>query len=358
MKRSTTDDRYTVPTAQDDAARRLSLRYYLICNIRSILIGILIFTILWVALDLLFPRLARAEGTMVQPTGTLTQVKVFPFSTSTALMREGQTGIVKYTIRSVFDRPQTADRLAEIGEYTATEMNPQLPRVDFKFVYADAVEFYQENMSLTITRILDSIRARKLAKDQLTMELYDVDDLIAKEYEHPLEELIHSISQESDAPAEGDEKASKTQPIVAFVTSVDTIPSARQSNTQAVAPTSRTPEFIGVPVQWNASVSDLLRCAADQSSLCRHKDIVSPTILIKNAMFAVIALAQSWRESTLNVEWLSENDPAKMYLAIAPMNTARETELTRLRSIPAVSFRSAWDGPHKLLNIEFDQVDH
>ena len=348
MKNSTVHDHHMVPTAQDQAPRRLGRRYYVVFYVRIILLGILTFVILWVALNLFFPRVTRAESAMAQAatgiltqavtgiltqavTGILTQAVTYPSPTSTASMDEGQVGTMEYTVHLVSNKPG----------YAATQMNLPLPKGDFKIAYANNVEFYQETPSLRVAQFLDLFRAPEAAKDQLPMKLYDVDDLSAEEYKQLLEDL-ELMSQEADSYGEGDGKRSRTQPIVAFVTEANITPPARQSNSHEVARATRTSEFIGVPVLWTA-VLEFLRYVKQTQDLVDY----SPTTFIKHAMSAVIGSAKVRGEQPPDDVWFAESDGAKMYLAMASLNTPRATEITGLNSISAVSFRSAWDDSFK-----------
>ena len=330
MKNPTANQHHTTPSTQDDVARRLRLRYFASFVMKVILPSILIFIMLWMVLELLFPRLIRAESTMAPAAGSIEQMEIYPLSTPTAPMGEGLDGIVvKYTVRPAFYQSQSPDQLTEAAEYPATELKLASPGADFELLYAGTVEFYKETPSLTIAQFLDHFRAPDAAKDQLPMQLYDVDVLSAEAYEYLLDDLGLML-QTPHSHAEGDGKGSGTPSILGFVMAAD------QSSSQPAASATRTSEFIGVPVVWNEGLSDLLQYVTGHSDLYKQNKN-----FIKASMFAVLASADDQAEPSSG--WFAESKEAKIYLALPSTNIPRHNEILGLDPIPAVSFRSAWD---------------
>ena len=345
MKSPTAGDDYTDPATQDNDARGPSLRYLIVSNVKITLLGVLIFIILWVALELLFPRLIRAEGTMTQATEAVAEGVSYPLATATVSMDRERGGTVKWTVQPRGNSLGTPDCRIEAAESGGAAMNAP-PGVDFEFVHGDAVEFYQETLAVKIARILDIVRAPEAAMDQMGMKLYDVDALSENGYKMLLEG-IEPAQQPSAMGVGGEGSEQRHQPILAFVTAADTTLPMDTSRWHELAGKAGKIDFIGAPVQWNMSVEDLLRYKAGEPGLAEMFECagVSTTNLVKGAMHAVIASAEGMitEETTMDADWLAASEDTKMYLAVMSRAIALENEIEGLHPIRTVSFRSAWD---------------
>ena len=345
MKSPTASDDYTEPATQDNASRGPSLRYLIVSNVKITLLGALIFIILWVALELLFPRLVRAESTMAQAAGAVAEGATYPLATTIISMDRDKGGTVKWTVRPRGTSLTPPDCRIEAAESVGVAVNAP-PGVDFEFVYGDAVEFYQETLAVKIARILDIVRAPEAAMDQMGMKLYDVDALPAHGYKMLLEG-VEPTQQPGAMSAGGEESEQRHQPILAFVTAADTTPPMETSSWHELAGKAGEFDFIGAPVQWNIGVEDLLRYKAAEPGLAEMFECagVSPTNLVKGAMHAVIASAEGMitEDTTMDADWLAASEDTKMYLAVMSRAIALENEIEGLDPIRTVSFRSAWD---------------
>ena len=351
MKSSTTNDDNIEPTTQDKAARPSGLRYFFASNAKIAVLALLIFIVLWLALELLFPRLTRAESPTVPAaelpeTELVTEEVTYPRATKTVLMDQAKGGTLKWTVYPVFNKPGASGCRIQAAEGAGTAMKTP-PSVDFEFVYGDAVEFYKETVPVKVARFLDIFRAPEAARDQLELKLYDVDGLSAQGYKKLLEGF-EPMLQNASAKAEGAGERNPPEPILAFVTGVNTTPSTTISTWHAAAGKAGKFEFIGAPVQWNAGVVDLLRYGAGKSDFytklneCAEN---STTTLIKRAMYDVIASAEGIKEEgQSDSERFVESDAAKMYLAIMSKANTLAVHVKEVKPIPTVSFRSAWDG--------------
>ena len=332
-------------TASDNNRKRQpSLRYFIVSNVRITLFGVLIFIILWLALELLFPRVTRAEGTESQATESVREERQYPLATAKVLMDKANWGAVQWSVHPVFNKPGAEDCEIEAGESGGIAMKGG--SIDFKFVYGKPVEFYQETVPVKIARILDVFRAPEAAKDQLGMKLYDVDGLSMQEYKELLE-WIESTPGTADPNTQGKGSELAQPPMMAFVTALNTGPQTMISSWNAIEGMPGKFEYIGVPVQWNEGLVNLLGYEAGESVLFRKLNECAEydsTKLIKRAMYDVIASAEGIEdEGRQDAQRFAESAMAKMYLAIMSSGMALEHETKGLSPIRTVSFRSAWD---------------
>ena len=336
MKSSTASD--------NDGKRRPSLRYFIVSNLRITLFGLLIFILLWLALELLFPRVTRADGAQAQATENVREERPYPFATAKVLMDKANWGAVQWSVYPVFNKLGAADCEIEAAQGGAVAMKQGT--VNFNFVYGKPVEFYQETVPVKIARILDIFRAPEAAKDQVDMKLYDVDALSAQEYKELLER-IEPVAGSADPNAQGEKWDAAQAPMMAFVTALYTGPQTMISKWDALEAMPGKFEFIGVPVQWNEGLINLLGYEAGESVLYRTLTECAEynsTKLIKRAMYDVIASAEGIEdEGTQEAQRFAESVMAKMYLAIMSGNLGLEHETKGLSPIRTVSFRSAWD---------------
>ena len=332
-------------TASDsNGKRKPSLRYFIVSNVRITLFGVLIFIILWVALELLFPRVTRAEGAESQATETVKEEQPYPLATAKVLMDKAHWGAVQWSVHPVFNKPGAEDCEVDAAEGGAMAMKGG--NIDFEFVYGKPVEFYQETVPVKIARILDLFRAPEAAKDQLGMKLYDVDALSTQEYKELLK-WIEPTLETADPNAQGEGAERPQPPMMAFVTALNTGPPTMISSWDALAGMVGKFEYIGVPVQWNEGLVNLLGYEAGESDLYKKLNECAEydsTTLIKRAMYDVIASSEGIDdEATEDAQRFEESAMAKMYLAIMSSGMALEHETKGLSPIRSVSFRSAWD---------------
>lgn len=332
-------------TASDNNTKRQpSLRYFIVSNVRITLFGVLIFIIVWLALELLFPRVTRADGAQSQATETVREERPYPLASAKVLMDKADWGAVQWSVYPVFNKLGAED--CEIDAAQGAGMAMKAGTVNFNFVYGKPVEFYQETVPVKIARILDIFRAPEAAKDQLGMKLYDVDALSTREYKELLE-WIEPVPGTADPNAQGGKWDAAQAPMMAFVTALHTGPQTMISSWDELKEMAGKFEFIGVPVQWNEGLINLLGYEAGESVLYRTLNECAEynsTKLIKRAMYEVIASAEGIEdEGTQDAQRFAESTMAKMYLAIMSGNTTLEHETTGLSPIRTVSFRSAWD---------------
>ena len=337
MKSSTMND--------DNTERQRSLRQFIISGVKITLLGALIFIVVWLALELFFPRVTRAEDTESHATQSASEEKAYPLATAKVLMDKADWGAVKWTVHPVLDKPGAEDCATQAAASAAMAMKGS--GIDFKFVYGKPVEFYQETVPVKIARILDVLRAPEAAKDQLGMKLYDVDALSALGYKKLLEEFA-AMGETADPDAQGVKARFADQPIMAFVAALNTGPWTDLSGWHEGAWAARKIDFIGAPVQWNADVLALLRYEAGESDL--YKTVsecaqYSNTKLIKRAMYDVITSAEGIdEEGTPEAQRAAESEVAKMYLGVMSKHFDLENDIKGVNPIRTVSFRSAWDG--------------
>ena len=325
---------------------RPSLRHFIVSNLRITVLAAVILIVLWLALELLFPRVTRGESAEAQATQTQTRELSYPPATAEVLMDRDKWGAVKWTVHPVIDNPGP-----EVCRYGTVESGDAeisvTPDVDvvFHFVYGKPVAFYQESVPMKIARILDIVRAPEAAKDQLGMKLYDVDSLSAQGYRELLEE-IRPERKSDEAAAEWDDSKYANQPIMAFVAALNTGPWMNLSDWHEKDGTSRKIDFIGTPVQWNTDVVALMEYEAGESDLYK---VVSECAdysnrkLIKRAMYDVIASAEGINKETPDALRFADIAVSKMYLGVMSRYVALEDEIKGVNPIRTVSFRSAWD---------------
>ena len=345
MKNPTASGNNPEFATQSKEGRRLRLRYIIVSNVRIAVLSILIFIIVWLALELLFPRLIRAESVTAQATEAVAEEATYPPAKATVLTNEAKGGMVEWTVYPVFNKISAEGCRVQSAEGAGTT-SQMASNVVFNFVYGDAVEFYPETVPVKIARILDIFRAPEAARDQLGMKLYDVDALSAQGYKKLLEGF-QPMLQTAGANAQGDDEGSGAEPVLAFVTAANAAPWTTISTWGQAKEMVDKFEFIGTPVQWNAGVEDLLRYEAGESDLytklneCAEYDT---TKLIKRAMFDVIASAEGIKEQNVpDAQRLAEIEAAKIYLAVMYNAYPLESDFKGLKPIPTVSFRSAWD---------------
>ena len=334
-------------TASDNNTKaQPSLRHFIVSNLRITLLAGLIFIILWLALELLFPRVTRGESPEGQATDTVTTELPYPPATAKVLMDKDKWGAVKWTVHPALYNPRLdvcKYATAETGDAAITAAS----NIDvvFNFVYGKPVVFYQETVPVKIARILDIFRAPEAAKDQLGMKLYDVDALSAQGYKELLKK-IQPKRESDEADAESGEPKYANQPIMAFVAALNTGPWTNLSAWHEEDWASRKADFIGAPVQWNSDVVALMEYEAGESDL--YKTVsecaeYSNKKLMKRAMYDVIASAEGINKETPDAQRFAESAMSKMYLAIMSSGMALEHETKGLSPIRTVSFRSAWD---------------
>ena len=336
MKSSTASD--------NDGKRQPSLRYFIVSNVRITLFGVLIFIILWLALELLFPRVTRADGAQSQATESVTEERAYPLATTKVLTDKANWGAVQWSVYPVFNKLGAED--CEIDAAQGGGMAMKERSISFKFVYGKPVEFYQETVPVKIARILDIFRAPEAAKDQLGMKLYDVDALSTLEYKTLLKGF-EPMLQNAGMNAEGTDLEDRAEPMMAFVAALNTGAQTKISSWHEVAGKAGTFEFIGAPVQWNSGIAALMHYEAGESKLYKMLTECadySETKLIKRAMYDVIASAEGIaEEGTADAQRFAESEVAKMYLAIVSKAFAPDGDLKGVNPIATVSFRSAWD---------------
>ena len=331
-------------TASDNNTKaRPSLRHFIVANLRIALLAALILIILWLALEVLFPRVARGEGAEAQATETVSEDRPYPPATAKVLMDMANWGAVQWSVHPVFNKLGAED--CEIDAAQGGVMAMKEGIMNFNFVYGKPVEFYQETVPVKIARILDIFRAPEAAKDQLGMKLYDVDALSAQGYKELLKE-IQPQREGDEADAEWDKAKYANQPIMAFVAPLNSGPWMYLPEWHEEGWASRKTDFVGTPVQWNSDIVALMEYEAGESDLYKAVSECaeySNRKLIKRAMYDVIVSAEGIKEETPDAQRFAEIAGSKMYLGVMSKYVALEDEIKGVTPIRTVSFRSAWD---------------
>lgn len=339
MNTSPTTDEHKQNLADAEEVRRPSWRYFIVANSRITAWGVVYLIIIWLLVMFLFPTLSRGEplpknveiraGTnqgMLDPVGEQTRVEDWDL-----------------TIFPWIGQPEPAEdpNAVSKGEVKISiPVQSEAPLV-FQFERADAVEFYPYGNREKISRFFDFWRAPEAAKDQVEMNLYDVDGMTQEDYKILLS-VLHSAERTDTSGAETEyvERARQVGSFMAFVMAAE----GQGQLAEWVAGYEKTP-YLGVPVRINAGVADLLRYQAgelEQTQMIADSDF-DKTAFLKGAMSAVIASTQGLDEEQIGaLPWFEEGEQVKMYFAV-PWETGRLVEgKTKLEGVPTISFKSAW----------------
>ena len=321
-------------------------------NKKITFLAIVIFIVVWMALELLFPRVSRAETGIEHGLRIVAGAVESAGSKPSASTDKTKGGTVGWFLSQKHADSSEEDCHIIVARNTIAGMNPE-PKVGVQFAYGEPVEFYKETLGVKVARILDVIRAPEVAKDQLGMELYDVDALPREAYEK-LVTTMEPIVQASVLNEDGGKYARPSKPLVAFVAPVNMEVPTLITDFWAGAGKNREIQFIGAPVQWTTGLADLLRYkAGDASPFGQAPGCASygRKAFMKAAMHSVIASAEGIDEQVesnylMDIEKLVQGQ--KMYLAIArEAGVDRELKHFGIEPIDAVSFRSAWESALK-----------
>ena len=332
-------------------------RYFLVSSMRIVFLWILICVAVWVALELLFPRVTRAETHIERPSkvvvGGMEPIVTVP-EEMPERMKGGTVGWV-IPQRVGGSRPENCH--IEITREPA-EAIKEPHGVEFRFVYGEPVEFYEETLPVKVARVIDVIRAPDAAKDQLGMGLYDVDFLSASAYEALVEEF-ETLVQGSFSTEDDGQDAKPSKPLVAFVTPINVMEPTPITDYWTAMVKSPKFQFIGAPVQWTADLAEFFRYKASiAESFQKIPECASydSKELIKAAMHSVIASAEGIKKDAasdfLQSYIKGSAKQQKMYLAITrESGVDLDSDKFGFEPIGAVSFRSAWE-PALKVNVQ------
>ena len=287
--------------------------------------------------------MTRGEGAESQATESVREERQYPLATAKVLMDMANWGAVQWSVHPVFNKAGVEDCEIDAAESGGIAMKGG--SIDFKFVYGKPVEFYQETVPVKIARILDVFRAPEAAKDQLGMKLYDIDALSTQGYKELLK-WIEPTLETADPNAQGEGAERPQPPMMAFVTALYTGQPTMISSWGELAGMAGKFEYIGVPVQWNEGLVNLLGYEAGESELYRKLNECAEynsTKLIKRAMYDVIASVRRHRRrrntgrSTIRRKRNGEDVPRH--------HVQRHGTRTRNQGTPAQSGRSRSDRP-------------
>ena len=214
-----------------------------------------------------------------------------------------------------------------------------------EFVYGAPVNMQKEGVLETIVRLVDIFRSPEAAKDQLGLNLYDVDQLYeslaktnAAQLQTELSELFISLDMKESR--EGD---------CEFVTFVMRAPGETEP-TGASWWGSSPVKYLSTPVLWDQDLTNLffhssgLKTPVTEFSYGLFPD----TQIVKGAMAAVVASANGLAVEPVVAQYGSSDTmlQTKMYLGVST-----HIEGVDVKPISAIGLKSKLEPAHKLCNM-------
>jgi hypothetical protein len=322
-KLRTSEDK--VVDLNDKETHRQYWYYRVQAGIVMLLAAVLIAIVLGLAVAVVFPPIALGEERSESPT------KRVEFHVTETSIDAGQIPMKGEATDAPFG-------IGKVFHDVEVKCLPGILEEDPKakgIIFFHAIGFQPAGEKQHIARTLDFFRAPMASKNQVLMQLYDVDELSIDHYKKLAMWPTRASAKAQSENQEG-EIALESRGRIAFV--MESVPDKAIG---IKAKRGWVDPYVGVPVQWNEYLSKLVECQSDAWMAAKDtSDAMSSheAQIMKEIMTAVFASASSKTKETPTPFARSMGKDSHMYIAVSPpIDNDGDT-------IEVISFKSGWTG--------------